>query len=389
MAGGIQEGDGLTVDIHGVSTDVLGNAAGLSGGHVGLADSVQQAGLAVVNVAHNHHNGASGLELLGGVHMVVDNPLLDGDGDFLLHLAAHFRSHKLGGVKVDGLVDGSHHAVLHKQLDDLAGGLFHPAGKLAHGNLLRNLHGDRRLPGHLHLETAHLLLLLVSGFVALELVVLLALLLGLAAANALLAAGVVLHPLGNQAVHPVVKTGGVYLHRRGVHHPALPLPFRLLGLGRLRRLLLGLLLLGLGSLRRLLLLGGSLGLGLEHLLQRGNLVVAGHVVKHHIQLLLRQHLGVGLGLFIILGDDLRNFLGGNGKIRRHLLQTILKHTHTRTSKITSSYALFPYAHSASGPSAPASAGQGAAPGLPGLLAPAGGPPAGSGPAERTGPKPGR
>ena len=49
--------------------------------------------------------GLTGLQLVGGVHMVVDDLLLDGDGDFLLHLAAQLRGHEFGGVEVDGLVD--------------------------------------------------------------------------------------------------------------------------------------------------------------------------------------------------------------------------------------------------------------------------------------------
>ena len=90
-------------------------------------------------------------------------------------------------------------------------------------------------------------------------------------------------------------------------------------------------LIGLGRLRLLSLRGGGfldrlrLGLGLhgKHLLQRGDLVMLGHIVEHQIQLLRGQHLGVGLGLFIILGDDLRYFLGCHAEIRGNLFQTIL------------------------------------------------------------------
>ena len=109
---------------------------------------------------------------------------------------------KLGGVKVNGLVDAGHDAVLHQALDDLAGGFLHPGGQLAHGDLVGNLHGERRLPGHLHLQAAHFLLLLVAALVALEFAGLLLVgLLALAAADALLAALVVLHPLGYQVIH--------------------------------------------------------------------------------------------------------------------------------------------------------------------------------------------
>ena len=44
MAGGIQKCDGLAIDLHLIGADVLGDAAGLAAGHVGVADIVQQAG---------------------------------------------------------------------------------------------------------------------------------------------------------------------------------------------------------------------------------------------------------------------------------------------------------------------------------------------------------
>ncbi len=55
---------GLPFTSHLVSADVLGDAAGLAGGHVGVADIVQQGGLAVVHVAHDHHDGGAGHQVL-------------------------------------------------------------------------------------------------------------------------------------------------------------------------------------------------------------------------------------------------------------------------------------------------------------------------------------
>ena len=54
-----------------------------------MADIVEQAGLAVVDVAHDHDNGRAGDEILLGVLVVVDQLLLDGDDDLLFDLAAH------------------------------------------------------------------------------------------------------------------------------------------------------------------------------------------------------------------------------------------------------------------------------------------------------------
>ena len=49
----VDEGDRLAVLHHLVGTDVLGDATGLAGDDVGVADAVEQLGLAVVDVAHD------------------------------------------------------------------------------------------------------------------------------------------------------------------------------------------------------------------------------------------------------------------------------------------------------------------------------------------------
>ena len=77
-----------------VGADVLGDAAGLARGHLGLADGVQQRGLAVVDVAHDRDHRRAvgqggvvvvvlrlGLDLVGGVHDL--DLLLEGVGQDL------------------------------------------------------------------------------------------------------------------------------------------------------------------------------------------------------------------------------------------------------------------------------------------------------------------
>ena len=124
VARGVQEGDGLAVDLDGVRADVLGDAAGLAGDHVRLPDGVQQGRLAVVDVAHDDHDRGTGLELLRRVLVVVEEALLDGDDDLVLHAAAQLSGHVFGGVVVDGLVDGGKDAVLHQALDDVSLAVF-------------------------------------------------------------------------------------------------------------------------------------------------------------------------------------------------------------------------------------------------------------------------
>lgn len=84
-------------------------------------------------------------------------------------------------------------------------------------------------------------------------------------------------------------------------------------------------LLGLGSLGLLGLGGfllGSLGLGGllpdrrlsgKGLLQGCHRMVLGQLIEHDVQFFLGEHLGIGLGLFRKLGDDLRHFLGATPK----------------------------------------------------------------------------
>ena len=56
VARGVEEGDLLAVLFDLIGADMLGDAAGFAGDHVGLADGVEQRGLAVVDVAHDGHD---------------------------------------------------------------------------------------------------------------------------------------------------------------------------------------------------------------------------------------------------------------------------------------------------------------------------------------------
>ena len=324
MTRSIQEGNGIPIDLDGISANVLGDAASLAGYHVGLPHSVQQAGLAVVHVAPHHHHGTPGLELLGGVHMIVNESLFNGNGDLPLDLAAQLRGHVFGGVKVNGLVDGGHDAVAQEGLDDLRRRLFHAAGQLCHHNFIGDFHSERRLFDDFHTQAAHFFLLFGAGLAALEFP---ALFIALAlAANFLLAAGNILDPLGNQGIHPVVKPGRVDLHGRGIHHTALPLALRLCGLGVGLRCGSGSRRWGLGSCGAGLDRGSGFGGG-KDLLQRADLMILGDVVKDSVQLLVGEHLAVALRLVEILADDLRHLFRRHAEISGHFSDSILDKTH--------------------------------------------------------------
>ena len=336
---GIQEGDGLAVDLHLIGADVLGDAAGLAGGHMGIADIVQQAGLAVVHVAHDHHHGSAGHQILFLVLMVVDQLFLDGDHHFLLHLAAHLLGDDGGGVEVDHLAQRGHDAVLHQALDHFRAGLFHAAGQLAHGDLVGDLHGDRGVLDDLQPQPAHtvglLLLALVGHGAVLALFgvaeLLLALQLVLVTASAAVVASVG-HVLQLLIVLVQIHVGGL----AGIHHLLLGhAGHGLLGLLSALLIALGLRLL-LGLLPVLALLSALLGLLLFRLRllllhlcplgkngrDAGDLIVLGQILKDERQLPILQCLHMVLGGLGILGQDLRHVLCGDPEILRHLMHSV-------------------------------------------------------------------
>ena len=339
---GIQEGDGLSVHQHLIGADVLGNAAGLAAGHMGVANVVQQTGLAVVNVTHDHHHGGAGHQILGLVLVVINELFFNGDDHFLLHLAAHFLGNNGGGVKVDHLAQGGHDAVLHQALHDLCAGLLHAAGQLTHADLVGDLHGDGGLLDDLQTQAAQAVCLLLLALVADEVVVaaLLAvaeflLTLGLLLVAASAAGAAVGHVLQLLVVLGEVNVGGLAgVHHLGLGHAA----HRLAGLlGRLRlRLLRCLCRLGGGGrfggvlLRLGLLLGGRLWLflrgglhtlGKDHL-NAGHRIVLRQILENQRQLMILQHLHVVFGRLRVLRQDLRDLLGGHAEVLCHLMHPV-------------------------------------------------------------------
>ena len=120
----VEERDLAVAHRHLVGTDVLGDATGLTGDDVGVADAVEQRGLTVVDVAHHGDDGcALHLERLVVVVGVVEHRL-----EFELFLLAGLDQQQIGAdlerVQLHLLVGeghrgGDHLAVRHEEADDI------------------------------------------------------------------------------------------------------------------------------------------------------------------------------------------------------------------------------------------------------------------------------
>ena len=132
MARRVEEDDALAVVGDLARADVLGDAAALAGGDLGRPERVEQARLAVVDVAHDGHDRGSRLEL--GRVVLLEEDLLGrgvdlglaigigdagGRGDRLGHLVAELAGDERRGVAVDQLVDGREDAALDQLADDV------------------------------------------------------------------------------------------------------------------------------------------------------------------------------------------------------------------------------------------------------------------------------
>ena len=132
VARGVEEGDRLLVVVDLVGADVLGDAAGLARGDLGLADRVQQRGLAVVDVTHDRHHRRAVDEVLVGVGELRLLGLLVG-GVEDLDLAVVLVGDRLHRVVGEGLRERRHLAHHHQFFDHLGRGQAERFGDFPHG----------------------------------------------------------------------------------------------------------------------------------------------------------------------------------------------------------------------------------------------------------------
>ncbi len=122
-----------------IRADVLRDSARFAGGHLGFADRVEQAGLAVVYVAHHGDHGRARLQIAGALFfdLLFLNELLL-ERDHLHDPVEGFREVR-GRRNVQRLVDAGENSAVEQDFQQFLGADIELFGKLANGDAF----GDR------------------------------------------------------------------------------------------------------------------------------------------------------------------------------------------------------------------------------------------------------
>ncbi|MGY4283419.1 hypothetical protein ACVWXO_002639 [Bradyrhizobium sp. LM2.7] len=141
VAGRVDEGDLLAAfrRQHLIGADMLGDAAGLAGDHIGVTERVEQRGLAVVDVAHHGHHRRARLGVVGIVDG-IEQAFFDVGCRHALDRMAEFLGDELRCVGIDHVGDLVHRALLHQHADDIDRALGHAVGEFLDGDRFRNDH---------------------------------------------------------------------------------------------------------------------------------------------------------------------------------------------------------------------------------------------------------
>ena len=135
----IDEDDAASVDVRFVRADVLRDSAGFAGGHFGFADRVEQAGLAVVDVAHHGDDRRARLLIAGPrfLDLFFLNDLFF-EGDYLHDSVERFGETRRGR-HVERLIDAGENAAVEQSLQQFLRANVELFGQLAN----RDSFGDR------------------------------------------------------------------------------------------------------------------------------------------------------------------------------------------------------------------------------------------------------
>ena len=127
--------------IHHISADMLCDATEFLGHDVRLSNCVEELGLAMVYMPHDGDNWRTLFQLFGFVGGLFYDGLVVEAYD--LDLAAVFCSQDGCSVRVDPLIDGSHHTERHQFTDQIGRLQIHFLCKLGNADILHNIDGFR------------------------------------------------------------------------------------------------------------------------------------------------------------------------------------------------------------------------------------------------------
>ena len=119
MTRSVKEGYHLTAAFNPVSADMLSDSAGFGCGDGGIADSVKNGGLAVVNVSHDNNNRIALNKVFLLVLAVVNNSVFNRNNNLLFNLCAKLGCNNFRCIKINDLVDGCHDAEREQLFDNL------------------------------------------------------------------------------------------------------------------------------------------------------------------------------------------------------------------------------------------------------------------------------
>ena len=122
---------------HPIGTDVLGDAARLTGDDVGLAHGIEERGLTMIDVTHHSHYRCTRLKILRLILLSLDR--LHSLGIDILRLVPILVKDKVDLILLQTLVDGDHEAEIKAVDDDVIDGDVKHLGEVIDGDELSQL----------------------------------------------------------------------------------------------------------------------------------------------------------------------------------------------------------------------------------------------------------
>src|SRR4029077_4570923 len=143
VAGSIDENDSAAIHGNDGRTDMLGNSAGFTGGDIGLANGIEETGLAMVDVAHDGDYGRPRCEVLFFLFFgnFLNDFLFEGDD---VHDSAKGFSETGGRGNVEGLIDRGKDATVEEVFQNVLRAHVQLLSEFANGDAFCNRNFARR-----------------------------------------------------------------------------------------------------------------------------------------------------------------------------------------------------------------------------------------------------